>query len=232
MTRLCAFVCALWLAFAPAALASQATLVTPGSPLPMTTLASFLNAAYLSVASHQSGNSAPTNGTGAAAFAGEAWINTTSNPWAVQLTDDGTHWEVIGSINTTNHFFVPAPTLYYIKITGVNFNSANTDTSIPISLPAGISNYNFNVLIITNANHTLVTATFGVFSASGGGGTALIAGGTAITVSGTTANSANNAQRLAGVNTTDYNFSTLFFRVGTAEGAAATADVIIGIEPH
>ena len=92
-----------WLVLAPPALASQATLVTPGSPLSMNSLASFLNSALLSIGSCNSGNSAPANGTGNAAFAGECWINTTSNPWVFSYTADGTHWSQFGSLNTSTN---------------------------------------------------------------------------------------------------------------------------------
>ena len=84
------------------AFASQATLVTPGPPLPMTGLASFLNAAFLSIGSCNSGNSAPANGTGGAAFAGECWINTTTNPWVFSYYD-GASWVEFGSLNTSTH---------------------------------------------------------------------------------------------------------------------------------
>jgi hypothetical protein len=69
--------------------------------LPMTSLASFLNSAFLSIGSCNSGNSAPANGTGSAAFAGECWINTTSNPWVFSYTADGTHWSEFGTLNTS-----------------------------------------------------------------------------------------------------------------------------------
>jgi hypothetical protein len=88
-------------------LASQATLVTPGSPLPMTGLASFLNAAFLSIGSCNSGTSAPANGTGAAAFAGECWANTTSNPWVFSYTPDGVNWVEFGTLDAVNLIWTP-----------------------------------------------------------------------------------------------------------------------------
>src|SRR5579872_4840896 len=106
MKRLTAAIAGL-LIFAQAALASQATLVTPASPLSMLNLASFLNSALLSVGSCNSGNSAPANGTGAAAFAGECWINTTANPWVFSYTADGTHWSEFGSLNTSSFVWTP-----------------------------------------------------------------------------------------------------------------------------
>jgi len=115
--------------------------------------------------------------------------------------------------------------------TAVNFNATNTDTSIPITLSTGLKNYLVQSVRIVNANHTLVTATAGVFSAAGGTGTT-IAADQAITVTSGTANTALNTQglTLSPASTIAFNFPTLFFRVGTAEGAAATADVVITIQ--
>lgn len=95
------------LQLAQPALASQATLVTPGSPLSMISLASFLNNALLSIGSCNSGNSAPANGPGPAAFPGECWINTTANPWVFSYTADGTHWSQFGALNTSTFVWTP-----------------------------------------------------------------------------------------------------------------------------
>lgn len=97
--RALALLASLWLGLAAPSLASQATLVTPGPPLPMSGLASFLNAALLSIGSCNSGNSAPANGTGGAAFPGECWINTTSSPWVFSFTADAVHWSEFGTLN-------------------------------------------------------------------------------------------------------------------------------------
>lgn len=109
---------ALWLALVSPALASQATLVTPGAPLPMASLASFLNSALLSIGSCQSGNSAPANGTGGAAFAGECWINTTSNPWVLSYTVDGTHWSEFGTLNTSTFAWQPTSNGFLASLGG------------------------------------------------------------------------------------------------------------------
>lgn len=114
---------------------------------------------------------------------------------------------------------------------GINFNAGNADTAIALTMPTGFTRLIPFRVNITNASHTLVTATFGVFSTTAGGGAAIVAGGTAITVSGTTDASANNAMSLNAVQTTSLvsaslaTPNTVYFRVGTAEGAAATADV-------
>lgn len=113
----------------------------------------------------------------------------------------------------------------------VNFNAGNTDTAIPFTMPTGFTRlFPFRVNI-TNASHTLVTATFGVFSATAAGGTAIVAGGTAITVSATTDGAVNNTQTAGTIGTSSFiaaslaTPNTVYFRIGTAEGAAATADV-------
>ena len=112
---------------------------------------------------------------------------------------------------------------------GVDFNSANTDTEIPITLPAPFTRYAVNAVRISHASHTLTTATAGLFSLAAGAGTAIVTGGSAITVASGTAEAANSTQSMTVNNagTVAYDASSLFFRVGTAEGAAATADVII-----
>lgn len=123
---------------------------------------------------------------------------------------------------------------YTIKATGVNFNSANTDTSIAVSLPPGVTNYQIASVRLANASASISTATFGLFSAAAGGGTAIIANNAfAITVTSASANTNNNSQTVTPTNsaTQSWNFANLFFRVGTAQGSAATADVIITIVP-
>lgn len=118
------------------------------------------------------------------------------------------------------------------KLAGVNFNSANTDNALTITLPSGVARYTIYAIEISNASHTLVTATIGLFSATGGGGTT-IAANQAVTVSATADNTVNNGQVLtAAVGFTQtINFTSLQVRVGTAEGAAATGDVTVFITP-
>jgi hypothetical protein len=120
-----------------------------------------------------------------------------------------------------------------IAAKAVNFNAGNTDTQIPIVLPTGFVAYRVAGLFIANALGTLTTATCGLFTASGGGGVAIVTGGTAITVTNGTANTNNNLQSFTinNQNTQSFNATPLFFRVGTAEGVAATADVILQITP-
>lgn len=152
---------AVWLVLLGApALASQATLVTPGPPLPMTTLASFLNGALQSVGSCNAGTTAPSNGTGNAAFAGECWINTSGNPWVFSYTPDGTNWVRFGALNTSSLTWLP-----YVSSGagsfGLSFTNTETLTAnrvLTIRLNDGSRNLTLGGDFATSAAFTLAGA--------------------------------------------------------------------------
>ncbi len=110
----------------------------------------------------------------------------------------------------------------------VNFNAGTTDTLLPITMPASSTQYLITDCIITNASHTLATATVSLCGAAAGAAP-VFAADQAITVTSGTANTLHNTQSLtlvAGLTPlTAVNYSNLYIYVGTAEGAAATADV-------
>ena len=114
----------------------------------------------------------------------------------------------------------------------VNFNSANTDTAISIVLPAPNSRYLVSSVRISAASQTLTTATVGLFTAAAGAGVAIVTGASAVTVATASENTNNNAQALTvnNANTQSYNVTTLYFRIATPQGAAATANVTIAIQ--
>ena len=103
----------------------------------------------------------------------------------------------------------------------VNANSATTDTSI--SMLAG--NYIIERVIVTNATTSLTTATAGLFTAAGGAGTTLCSDQPLTPL---TANTKwlELAPRLV-LGTDRFTNGSLFFRIGTAQGGAATLDVYI-----
>ncbi|HSY26231.1 MAG TPA: hypothetical protein VK832_01905, partial [Burkholderiaceae bacterium] len=120
---------------------------------------------------------------------------------------------------------------YFITYKGVNFNSANTDTAIPIPLPPGVSNYQIANVRIANASASISTATLGIFQTTGGSGTILA--NSVITVTTASANTNNNSMILVptNANTQSFNLTSVQARVGTAQGSAATGDVVIQIVP-
>lgn len=118
-------------------------------------------------------------------------------------------------------------------VSTVNLNSATTDNAITISSPT--TNYRVQAVLIRNKGSTasLTTATAGLFTSTGGGGLALAADQalSAIT-SNAIGTDANLFQMTITVGArTAISSATLQFRVGTAQGAAATADVYVYINP-
>lgn len=113
----------------------------------------------------------------------------------------------------------------------VNANAATTDTAaIPISVPS--STYYIEKIWYSNASTSLTTATAGVFTLAGGTGVTVV---TDAALSGLTAaavGATGSAISPTIASTTEaFNVSTLYFRIGTAQGAAATLDVRIYCRP-
>lgn len=122
-----------------------------------------------------------------------------------------------------------------ITTTGVNMN-ATGDTSIAIpALPTGYTRYLVNAIYISNASHTLASASVGVFTAASAGGQTVAAAQTP-TVTATADATVNNSQALTLTNANTMSYlaateTTLFFHVATGEGTAATATVTVVITP-
>lgn len=120
-------------------------------------------------------------------------------------------------------------TIRYV-IKGVNFNSASTDNPIAITLPIGSTTYSVNSCFVWGASHTLTTATASLYSGAGATGTAICAD-QALTPTSGTADTNLNYQEMtratAAANTCFTTAKILYFRVGTAEGAAATGNVTL-----
>lgn len=114
----------------------------------------------------------------------------------------------------------------------VNFNQTNTDVALTFTLPTGIARYTVNAVRLSSASASISTATAGLFTATGGAGQT-IAANQAITVTQTATDTNNNTMFMAltNANTEAYTDTTLQFRLGTPQGSAATADVILIIIP-
>jgi len=122
----------------------------------------------------------------------------------------------------------------FVAIKGVvDFNVGATDTAISFTLPTGFTRWRWGFATISGASASISTATFGVFTATGGGGTALVAAGTAITVTASAEDTNNNMMLVtpANQNTQSHNQTTIYFRVGTPQGSAATGTFTIFIQP-
>jgi hypothetical protein len=115
----------------------------------------------------------------------------------------------------------------------VNLNSATTDTSITITSPT--TNYTVDRVMVVNNGTTasLTTATAGLFTATSGGGLALAANQALAAITsnaiGTDANSLALTTTVG--SRTAISTATLQFRVGSAQGAAATGNVYVWIRP-
>src|SRR6266576_3173052 len=84
-----------------------------------------------------------------------------------------------------------APSAVILRLTGVNFNAANSDNPIAVSLPTGVTRYMVSAVLLSKASASISTATAGLFTAAAAGGVPIVNGGSAITVTATAANTNN-----------------------------------------
>ena len=118
-------------------------------------------------------------------------------------------------------------------VANVDLNAANSDNAIVIS-PLKSSWYLHSVIVKNKgAAASITTATAGLFTATGGGGTALAANQALAALTSNAVNTAGSLMlmTLAAANAQWQDRTQLFFRVGTAQGAAASADVHLWIQP-
>lgn len=108
------------------------------------------------------------------------------------------------------------------SINAVDLNST-ADTTLAVDAYVSNARYRIDKIMVENASISLTTVTVGVFTAAGGGGTTIAADQV---LSALTASTKWVALTLAAVVGTDVmTASPLYFRVGTPQGAAATANV-------
>lgn len=122
------------------------------------------------------------------------------------------------------------PRLFRAK--GVNLNVVG-DTQISISLPSGITRYAVTGVYVLNGSTSLTTATLGLFTAASGGGVSIVA---ASALAGITVSTGDTNADMLSLTITDsltrfLTDLTLFAHVAVAQGAAATADVVVQILP-
>jgi hypothetical protein len=105
--------------------------------------------------------------------------------------------------------------------TGVNLNSAGSDTAIPIAA----SRYIVRRVVVTNASTSLAisAATLGLFTGAGGTGTTVVTPAILTALTGATKFLDQTLALTADVLTA----ATLFIRNSVAHGGVATVDVFI-----
>ncbi len=119
----------------------------------------------------------------------------------------------------------------YVRALGVNLNALG-DTQVAIPPPsAGITRYHVGTVYVENASTSLTTAKLGVYTAASQGGVAIVAQSALSSITTSAANTIGNEAQLTPSSTLSLNLSTLYINVGTAQGAAATADVVLQIIP-
>jgi hypothetical protein len=114
----------------------------------------------------------------------------------------------------------------------VDLNAANTDNAIQIT--SLWTDWVLHSVVVKNKGTTasLTAATAGLFTATGGGGAVLAANQALNAITSNAVNTDRNLTSLAlSAPFVSRNHERLYFRVGTAQGAAATADVYLFIQP-
>ena len=127
----------------------------------------------------------------------------------------------------------PKSVIYTLAALAVNANAV-ADNAIAVALPYGLSRYRVQRISCLNPSTPLSVAQAGVYTSVSGGGTAIAA---AQTLAGLTTNAPNSAGNaidltLALAAATFFGAPTLYFRITTAQGSAATVDVVIEIQPY
>ena len=142
-------------------------------------------------------------------------------------------WTTDGVVQDAGVSFANSYGMLASVLQGIDFNSANTDNPIPINLPAGYTRYRIHQILISAASASLSTATCGVFTQPSAAGLGVVASGSAITVTQPLGDTNNNMQALTIVNQSTLALidTTLFFRVQTAQGSAATGNVAVFFQP-
>ncbi len=141
----------------------------------------------------------------------------------VALESDGvSKWTIIGQ--------AAVPRLI---LPSVNANSI-ADNSIVVRLPSGFTRYRVTRITALNPSTSLTLAAAAVYTAATAGGVAIASPQALSGLTTGTANTAGNAidLTLALAAPTFFTAATLYFRITTAQGSAATVDVVIEIQPY
>ncbi len=106
--------------------ADQSTLVTPGAPLTMAGLATFLNNAHATIATNYSGATPPAVCVGGAPCAYQFWLDTSTSPRVLRIYDSST-WVGVGSLDTSAHTFTMTQGQTPGTQTGVSYTAVDAN---------------------------------------------------------------------------------------------------------
>jgi len=156
--------------------------------------------------------------------AGEAWVDTDHNRL------------VVGDGSTVGGFAAPKMAevaSYMVSAKGISANLI-ADTPLAIPLPPGMTRYRVTRVSLLAPSIPLTAAQAAVYSAASGGGVAICSPQALSGLTASTPATAGNAidLTLALAAATFFTATTLFFRITTGQGSAATVDVILHIQPY
>ena len=113
---------------------------------------------------------------------------------------------------------------------GVNLGNAVADMAITMNLPPGVTNYEIEAIVVIAATGAFGSSHYGLYTAASAGGFSPTGGQVASTLSAATANTSGNLQKMT-LTEAFLTAATLYFHVGTAQGAASTGNVYVFIRP-
>ncbi len=177
---------ALFLSAAPALAAQNSVVMPAAGPMSMATFVStYLNPGLQSLFTCNIGATAPANGIGSAAAAGQCWWDTSggATAWVLRVYD-GASWVAQGALNTSTHIFVPSPpaalprpvltgaTTYYARAAGSDaFCTGLTDADYvsgafpqPCAFATLIKIYNTAAAFDLNGNNITLQARAGTYA--------------------------------------------------------------------
>jgi hypothetical protein len=156
--------------------------------------------------------------------AGELWVDTDHSR------------AVVGDGSTAGGFAVPKMMEVGSLVVAAKAVNANLvgDTALVIPLPSGFTRYRVTRVTALAPSISLTAAQAAVYTAVVGGGVVICSPQALSGLTNATAATAGNAidLTLALAAATFFIATTLYFRITTAQGAAATVDVVLHIQPY
>jgi hypothetical protein len=149
------------------------------------------------------------------------------------VVDETNNRILVGDGSTAGGWPAIAPGRVALIARGVNLDLV-ADTPIAVALPYGFSRYYLVAVRVLNASVSLTSAAAALYTGAGAGGIALASPQALSAITATAANTAANMTplTLAISDTSEFvSSATLYIRCTTAQGAPATADVAIYLDP-